>query len=157
MKVQPVALQSPDRDSTTTTSGTNFIELTGEASSTDPGTYEATFVARQTGAYFVQAVATQSDGKIVGTAAAGWASDPAAEEFRSLKPNHALLESLARRTGGEVVTMDRLNSLVRSLPDRRAPITETMSSPVWQKPVVFLVALCCFVAEWGIRRWRGLP
>ena len=157
MKVQPVALQSPNHDRAATTSGTNFVELTGEASPTEPGTYEATFVARQTGAYLVQAVATQSDGKAVGTAAAGWASDPAAEEFRSLKPNRALLESLARRTGGEVVTMDRLQSLVRSLPDKRAPITDTLSYPIWQKPTVFLIALGCFVAEWGIRRWKGLP
>jgi hypothetical protein len=34
---------------------------------------------------------------------------------------------------------------------------ESWSKPLWQEPVVFLFALACFVAEWGIRRWKGLP
>jgi hypothetical protein len=102
-------------------------------------------------------VVTEPDGKVAGRAAAGWTSDPAAAEFRSLKPNRALLETLAKRTGGEIVALEDLDKFVRSLPGRRAPITETWSEPLWQKPAVFLLVLACFVAEWGIRRWKGLP
>jgi hypothetical protein len=136
---------------------TNYVELTAEQSSTSPGTYEATYIAREAGAYSVDAVVTQADGKIAGRAAAGWTSDPAAAEFRSLKPNRALLETIANRTGGAVVAMEDLEKFVRHLPERQAPITETWTEPLWHKPVVFLLVLCCFVAEWGIRRWKGMP
>jgi hypothetical protein len=43
-------------------------------------------------------------------AQSGWTSDPAAEEFRSLKPNRALLETIAKQTGGEMVAMNALEA-----------------------------------------------
>jgi uncharacterized membrane protein len=135
----------------------SFVRLTADPSASEPGIYIATYVARETGAYSVEATVTQADGKIAGRAATGWTSDPAAEEFRSLKPNRALLQSLAKKTGGELVDMANLESFVRKLPERRAPVMETWSYPLWHKPVVLLFALGCFVAEWGIRRWKGMP
>ncbi len=136
---------------------TNFVQLTAEPSADHPGNYEATYLAREAGAYSVEAVVTQPDGKMAGRAATGWASDPAAAEFRALKPNRALLETIAKKTGGEVVPLENLDKFVRNLPERHAPITEAWSEPLWHKPVVFLLVLACFVAEWGIRRWKGLP
>ena len=105
----------------------------------------------------MEAVATQPDGKVAGRAVAGWTSDPAAAEFRILKPNRALLETIAKKTGGEMVRLEDLDKFVRNLPEHRAPIAETWSEPLWHKPAVFLLVLACFVAEWGIRRWKGLP
>jgi hypothetical protein len=136
---------------------TDYVQLTAEPSATIPGTYEATYLARETGAYSVEAQVTRSDDRAAGQAVAGWASDPAAEEFRSLKPNRALMEMIARRTGGEVIKLADLAKFVRQLPQRRAPITETRTDPAWQNPMVFLFALGCFVAEWGVRRWKGMP
>jgi uncharacterized membrane protein len=136
---------------------TNNLQLTAEASATQSGTYEATYIARDADAYSVEANVTQADGKVIGHGAAGWASDPAAAEFRSLSPNRALLQAIARRTGGQVLTLDGLKEFVRRLPQRPAPITEPHSDPLWQQPAVFLFALGCFVTEWGIRRWKGLP
>ena len=100
---------------------------------------------------------TDADGKIAGRAAAGWTSDPAAEEFRSLKPNRELLQNLARKTGGEVIAMTDLEKFVRKLPEKRSPVMETWSKPLWHTPIVLLFALACFVTEWGIRRWKGMP
>ncbi len=136
---------------------TNSIQLIAEASSREPGTYEATFVARDPGAYLVEALVTQSDGKVAGRAAAGWASEPEAEEFKSLQPNRALLEGLAKRTGGVVVAAKDLDRFVRELPSRKAPVMEAASSPLWHRPEIFLFVIGCFVAEWGIRRWKGMP
>jgi hypothetical protein len=136
---------------------TNFIRLTADPSAHEAGTYEAEYVARDAGAYVVDAVVTSGNGEMVGRAATGWASDAPAEEFRSLQPNRALLETLARRTGGEVLDMAALKDFAQKLPRRAAPITETYSDPLWQNPFVFLGVLICFVAEWGIRRWKGLP
>jgi uncharacterized membrane protein len=136
---------------------TNFVSLTADPSTGDPGSYAATFIAHETGAYAVEATVTQADGKIAGHAAAGWTSDPAADEFRTLKPNRALLQTLAQRSGGQIVALGDLDAFVRKLPEHRSPVMETWSYPLWHKPAVLLFALGCFVAEWGIRRWKGMP
>lgn len=136
---------------------TNFIQLPAEPSADHPGTYAATYIARAAGAYAVEAQVAQPDGKVAGRARAGWASDPAAAEFRALHPNRALLETIARKTGGEVVALGDLANFARSLPSRLAPVTETWTEPLWHKPSVFLLALACLVAEWGIRRLKGMP
>jgi uncharacterized membrane protein len=133
------------------------LELPADLSATQPGTYEASYVMRDSGAYSVDTVVAQPDGQIVGRAEAGWTADPAVEEFRALKPNRALLESIARRTGGEIVPMNDLRKFVRGLPSRAAPVTETATAPLWREPAVFLFALLCFLADWGLRRWKGLP
>ena len=135
----------------------NFVQLTADPSAGEPGSYTATYIAHETGAYSVEATVTETDGKIAGHAATGWTSDPAAEEFRSLKPNRALLEQLAKKTGGELVPLADLNKFVRKLPEKRSPVMESQSSPLWHKPLVLLFAVSCFVAEWGIRRWKGMP
>ena len=156
LTVRPVKLMTTE-NSASQVVDTNYVQLTAEPSAIIPGTYEATYLARETGAYSVEARVTRSDGRDAGQAVAGWASDSAAEEFRSLKPNRALMETIARRTGGEVVKLADLAKFVRQLPQRHAPITETWTNPAWQNPMVFLFALGCFVAEWGIRRWKGMP
>jgi hypothetical protein len=135
----------------------NWVQLTAEPSASAPGVYEADYAAREAGAYCAEAVVTQPDGTVAGRAATGWASDIAAAEYRSLQPNRSLLEAIARKTGGEMVALNDLDKFVRRLPERRAPIAETYSRPLWDNPAVYLFALACFVAEWGIRRWKGLP
>jgi hypothetical protein len=135
---------------------TNVIPIKADAG-TEPGIYQATYLPRQAGGYRVDAVVADANGAEVGRAEAGWTSDPAAEEFRSLKPNRGLLESIAKQTGGEMVALSDLDRFAKSLPNRKAPITENASIPLWHTPIMFLFALACFVAEWGVRRWKGLP
>jgi hypothetical protein len=137
--------------------GAKALDLTAEASPAVAGRYEATYVAREAGAYCVEATVTSADGKPAGRAATGWTSDPAVEEFQTLKPNRAILEKLAKRTGGEIVAMDQLTSFVRHLPERSAPIKETKTEPLWRQPAVFVFVLVCLLAEWGLRRWKGMP
>jgi hypothetical protein len=55
-----------------------------------------------------------------------------------------------------VIAADRLDAFVSSLPQRKAPIAESWTLPLWHQPAVFLFALLCFVGEWGLRRWKGL-
>jgi uncharacterized membrane protein len=135
---------------------TNAVRITADASSSEPGLYEATYIPRETGGYLATAVATDSAGAEAGRAEAGWTADPAAEEFKSLKPNRALMEQLARQTGGQIVTAAGLDAFVAGLPNRKAPITEPWTVPLWHRSAVFLFALGCFVAEWGLRRARGM-
>jgi uncharacterized membrane protein len=135
---------------------TNSASLNAEPALTEAGLYEAQYVPRTAGGYLAEAVITDADGVEVGRAQAGWSADPAAEEFKSLKPNRALLESIARQTGGEVISMNNLAAFADKLPNRNAPITESVTTPLWHKPLVFLLALACFASEWGLRRWKGM-
>jgi uncharacterized membrane protein len=153
LTVRPVHLLQ----STNAEPAASFLKITADPLPGQPGKYEASYIARDAGAYSVEAVVTQFDGKPAGRAMAGWASDPAAEEFRVLKPNRELLSAIAQKTGGKVLTMSDLADFAHRLPERAAPITETWSDPLWHKPVVFLFVIACFVTEWGIRRWKGLP
>lgn len=136
--------------------GTNSVQLTAEPALTEAGRYEVMYVPRISGGYLAEAIVTDADGMEVGRAQTGWSADPAAEEFRSLKPNRALLESIARQTGGEVIAANDLAAFAAKLPNLNAPITENWSFPLWHQPLVFLFALACFAAEWGLRRWKGL-
>ncbi len=50
-----------------------------------------------------------------------------------------------------------LEKFVGGLPTRSAEITEPYVRPVWHQAWVFLLAIACLSAEWGLRRWKGLP
>ncbi len=131
------------------------VLLEAEASDTEPGLYQASYIPRKAGGYSVKAMVADADGLTVGEETGGWSSDPAAEEFRSPYPNFALMEEIARRTGGEVVERPDLEGLAGELALRPAPVMESWLRPVWNTPLVFVLALGCFVAEWGIRRAGG--
>ena len=132
------------------------IRLNTEPALSEAGLYQTTYVPREAGGYRAEAVLTDADGTEVGRAAVGWTADPAADEFRSLTPNRALLETIAKKTGGEMIAASKLDDFAETLPHRQAPIVETWTSPFWHQPAVFLFALTCFVVEWGLRRWKGL-
>lgn len=134
----------------------NVVRIHAEPALNEPGLYQATYIPRETGAYQAEAIVTDASGLEVGRVEAGWTANPAAEEFRSLKPNRALLEKIAQQTGGEIVSADKLSDFAKSLPKRSVPVTETWTLPLWHTPAVFLFALACFIAEWGLRRWKGL-
>src|SRR5437762_6889095 len=140
-----------------TTPDKREIEMVAEASEKAPGTYSALFAPRIGGAYRATVSVTAADGSEVGSRDTGWTVEPETDEFRTLTVNRPLLERLASQTGGEVLTLDGLESFVASLPNRKIPQTESWTYPLWHQWHVFLLALACLIAEWGLRRWRGLP
>ena len=141
-------VQTPDR---------HKIELVAESSARSPGQYEALFAPRAPGVYRANITVTAADGSEVGQREIGWTVEPQTEEFRSLAVNRTLLEQLAQQTGGEVVSADGLDRFVSGLPNRKIPVTETWTYPLWHQSSVFLLAISCLIGEWGLRRWRGLP
>jgi hypothetical protein len=136
--------------------GGDTLSLDAEPVGGEAGAYAASYVAKQPGPYRVVASATAPDGSAIGEREAGWAAQPAADEFNRLEPDRDYLKSIAERTGGELVDGSRLDSFVASLSSRDAPITEPWTSPLWHHPLYFLVAIACLSAEWGLRRVNGL-
>ena len=136
--------------------GGGDLTLDAEPDGREAGTYSATYVAKQAGAYRVVATATAPDGSSVGEREAGWAAQPAADEFARLEPDREFLKTLANKTKGEVVDGERLDSFVTGLASKDAPITEPWTAPLWHQPLYFLIALAALAAEWAIRRVNGL-
>ncbi|APW63831.1 glutamine amidotransferase [Paludisphaera borealis] len=136
--------------------GGDALTLDAAADGREPGLYATTYVPKQPGAYRAVATATAVDGSTVGEREAGWAAQPAADEFARLAPDRAFLLTLAAKTGGEVIEGASLDSFVAGLPTRGAPITERWTSPLWDHPLYFLFAVVCLTAEWGLRRVNGL-
>ena len=133
------------------------LELTASSSDHEPGTYITTYVPRAAGAYRFHVDSTGADGADVGEREAGWTEDGAAAEFRRLAPNEELMARIAKETGGEVVSVNGIDEFVRSLPNRKIPITQAWIYPLWNQWWVFLLAVACLTGEWGLRRYRGLP
>jgi hypothetical protein len=132
------------------------LSLDAEPVDSEAGAYRASHVPRLPGSYRAMIAVKDPDGSPVGQREAGWVAQPAADEFKTLEPNRALLEEIASKTGGEVVAVEGLDQFVASLPTREAPITEPWIRPAWHHPVFYAAILGCLIGEWGLRRWNGM-
>lgn len=131
--------------------------LEGDLSLEKPGLYTAEFSGGQEGIYKATIIAKDSDNEIIGQTEAGWVINPGLEEFQRLTGNADLLKELSARTGGEVIKLDEIDELVEKLEKKSVPVMEKKRRPLWHSPWVLVLALACLMAEWGIKRWRGLP
>lgn len=135
------------------------IELSGEPSDDQPGTFTATVAAAAAGPWKASATARVLDEENAEplTASVGWACQPDQEEMKSVTINHAFLEQVAGISGGRVVNIDDLDEFVDRLPESDAVLVEINSWPVWHQWWVFATAVACFAGDWTLRRRRGLP
>lgn len=137
------------------------VQLTAAPVLTESGLFEATYVPHTSGGHFARVTATDTTGSLVGEARTGWVADLEGREFQSIRANRPLLARIAHQTGGRVVELDELDRFARDLPAQEAPISDMWVRPLWDLPGVlpamFLLALSCFVTEWALRRWKGLP
>ena len=129
------------------------IVLIAEPSLVEAGVYEAEFVPQSTGAWRVKAEAISSLGDELHADDSGWILESTVSEFHSIGTNHVLLEALAR----EMIHESLLDGFVSKLQSKPMPVMEAWTMPLWDQPIVFLIVVACFVAEWGVRRRRGLP
>ena len=56
-------------------------------------------------------------------------ANPAADEFRSLQPNEALMEDLAERTGGRVLALSDLAQWAKELPTKTIACDGVVPNP----------------------------
>ncbi len=120
------------------------------------GVYRAAFWTNDSNAYRVHVSAKSVDGHFVGEADTGWVAQPDAAEFRQLRLNRTLLETIAKQSGGKVVADDALDNFAAELPNLKIPVTETWVYPLWHNVWVLVAAIMCLCGEWGLRRWKGL-
>ena len=142
---------------TITNPNEEIVDLSAEASDREAGLYVAQFWPQDSGAYHLRASAVGADGADLGTRKTGFAAEPDAEELHSLQTNRKILDTLATQTGGEILTSNELDTFVTELPQRENVVTEHWVSPYWHQPWVLTLAMVLLCAEWGLRRWKGLP
>ena len=73
-------------------------------------------------------------------------------ELRDAEVDRALLEALARETGGRVVGPADAASLVRSLPNRSVRTADPVQDRLWNSPAALALVLSLLGAEWVM--WR---
>lgn len=120
------------------------------------GYYVAEYYTKEADGFHVLAKASSPDGSPIPEDTSGWVHEPEAAEFENLATHRALLETLAKQTGGRVMEESELSDFTRELPTEKVPVTQTWVYPIWHQPWVMLLALVCLCAEWGLRRWKGL-
>ena len=131
----PVSVFAPDGTTTQLT-----LEQVG------PGEYRATTDADQPGTYI--AVAKPSEGERRLTPSLSGASVPVGNEYRQLVSNTALLERVATKTGGRVLSLDAIDPGL--LFDRSGIEPRRAEQPLWRTLV--LIGLVLFVLDVGARR-----
>jgi hypothetical protein len=141
--------------------GEDVLHLTAEPVLSDSGLFQTVYMPRVSGGYLASASVTDAQGVVQGQAQLGWASELEAREFASIRANRPLMEKIARATKGRIVELNDLDAFARNLPSRDVPISDIWVRPLWDLqgvlPTVFVLSLMCFVGEWAIRRWKGLP
>ncbi len=133
------------------------IDLLVEPDSTEPGAFWSTYNPPDEGGYLARAKVRDEDGKVIGDVEAGWASNPAADEFSSLQPNVTLMQDLAKRTDGSVLAVSDLAKWAKELETKKAPMMKSFLTPLWHLPWMFSAALLLLVTEWWLRRRHWLP
>jgi uncharacterized membrane protein len=137
------------------------VHLSAEPRQDQTGLYEATYVPRTSGGHAATAVVSDANGTEIARTQTGWVADLEGREFRSIKANRPLLEKIARQTGGRLIEAGDLDAFVRNLPQSNAPVSEVWVRPFWDLPwvesTIIVLVLGCLVAEWAIRRWKGMP
>jgi hypothetical protein len=119
------------------------------------GEYVASFVPETTGLYEVRVRAVQGRDTVRASPRAVHVAVSDAEAF-GVERGDALLEALARETGGKTYTPERALDVARDLVYSRAGATSVRRLDLWDAPLVLLLLLATLGAEWVLRRRRGL-
>jgi hypothetical protein len=133
-----------------------LVTLTAEPAAEAPGEFQAAYLASEPGAYRITATAIGADGLPLKPAEVGLVVDPDASEFASITPNRALLAQISQQTGGRVVERSALAGLAGSLLERKAPVMEIRTWPLWHNAWVLTLIVVLLVGEWLLRRRRGM-
>jgi len=132
------------------------VDLSVE-SGAETGAFESSYRLGEEGGYVARAKVRDEAGQMIGEVEAGWASNPAADEYASLQPNVSLMEKLAERTGGDVLAVSDLAGWANELPMKKADVMKPFPTTLWHLPWMFAAALLLLVTEWWLRRRHWLP
>jgi hypothetical protein len=128
------------------------VEL--EATPTPGGTQVARWVPEDVGRWTIR----PRDPALAARAGSGAAVEVVRDdaELRDAEADRALLDALARETGGRVVDPSGIRTLIESLPNRSVRTEMPIRDAIWSSPLALIMVMLLLVAEWVIRRWSRL-
>ncbi len=77
-------------------------------------------------------------------------------EMGNVRPERAMLEALAKGTGGRVVTPDAARTLAEVFGEGRRVVLERREYALWNNPYVLVLLALLLTAEWLLRKKGGL-
>jgi hypothetical protein len=77
-------------------------------------------------------------------------------EMGDVRPSRAVLETLAKGTGGKVVSPEALGSLAELFGEGRRTVQERREYALWNNPFVLVLLAALLTAEWLLRKRGGL-
>jgi hypothetical protein len=82
---------------------------------------------------------------------------PDNEEVVELSADLPLLEEIAASSGGKVYQPDQIKELLSQLQAKVAKVDTRTEYPARKSWLTLLLVLSILAAEWGVRKWSGLP
>ena len=120
----------------------------------EPGFYEATIQADETGMYRFETEASLGEDLLGAARFAVRRADGVTEHFK-IQQNRPLLENIADLTGGQYFALDDLAALPEAIQFSDAGILETQILDLWNMPIVFLLLILLKAGEWLLRLFWG--
>jgi uncharacterized membrane protein len=120
------------------------------------GEYAGSFIPPGDGEYAIEVVATRGDDHVLGADEVFLNVGPSQEEYFDAGLRKAVLQRLARETGGEYYEPETVSRLPEDIRYTGAGVTLTEEMDLWDMPVFFFLLVVFIGAEWIFRRRRGL-
>jgi uncharacterized membrane protein len=118
------------------------------------GSFEGTLSRPMPGSYHAWMAIPRVEGA---APAADFTVNPPAGEFAQIRMDAAALREAAAATGGKYYTVETASQLLADLPPgRQVPIETLPPIPLWNRWPVLLVFLSLLIAEWVMRKRRGM-
>jgi hypothetical protein len=119
------------------------------------GEYRASFTPDVPGMYTVRVDATAHDGSVSSDSTFVRVADLNAE-YVDAEMRAALLQRIARETGGRFYTPETVGTLAADVAMSKRGVTVANEMDLWDMPVNLLLLVTLLSAEWGYRKLRGL-
>lgn len=119
------------------------------------GLYRGTVPTREEGEYSLEPVALAGTDTLLGTVVHVRAGG-VGREFFAAERRTAVLQRIARETGGRFYTPETVSALPEEVVYTQRGVTRTEQLDLWDMPIVFILLLGLLSAEWGLRRRWGL-
>jgi hypothetical protein len=119
------------------------------------GEYHGTFTPDEPGVYTVRVEAKARDGSVTADSTFVRVAELNAE-YVDAEMRAALLQRVARETGGRFYTPATVSTLAEDVAMSKRGVTVANEMDLWDMPVNFLLLVALLSAEWGYRKLRGL-
>lgn len=120
-----------------------------------PGTYEAAVTPVLHGKHLVVLEGSKADGEALAPVESALLVRPDTREFDRARFDPALLQDIARETGGRYFPLAKLGEVAGAIAPGSREVAALDRRPIWHHPAFYTALLVLLGAEWTLRRRWG--